>query len=118
MVVLSVLGVAACQQERAHSYLHLSHPAPPRCAHHVVLIRPDEPVLKTYRELASISVTCGALAPEDCDMSLLARGCDLGADAVWVKSSSYVAGARHGRSSESGVALEYTAPTPPAAATN
>lgn len=58
------------------------------CAHSVRLLRarPRE----AFEELASLSATCPYPSPNTCERRLLARACDLAADAVVVEESRVI----------------------------
>jgi hypothetical protein len=56
--------------------------AAPRCRHPVPFVSADATPLHAYRVLSRTSATCAPLAPHDCDDTLQARACALGADAV------------------------------------
>lgn len=116
LIGVVVVG-SACSGERAHGLYHLSSAPPPSCARPVRLVRGEAAIDDSYRELASISATCGDVAPTDCENTLLARACELGADAVWIKNTSYVGPKRHPRLTEEGVAVAFTS-APPAQPSN
>lgn len=59
--------------------------AEPACLHPIELLTLSQASRPAYRELAHLSVTCPKLAPTTCEQSLLARGCELGADAIVVQ---------------------------------
>lgn len=66
--------------------------APPEseCLHSVELLSAAQ-LTRPYLELASLSATCPSLSPRACAQTLLARGCELHADAVVIDASSVLA---------------------------
>ena len=81
-------GFASCSSgPRPPSVYELSRGEPAECRHPVQLFSEGEP-LRRYRELARVSVTCPLLAPRACEEKLLARACDLGANAVLIRRSN------------------------------
>ena len=85
---LLLLGGVACAPSPppAPPY-RLGDNASSECPRSVQLFTPEQ-VARPYRELSEISATCPYVSPTTCDRILLARGCDLGADAVVILKTS------------------------------
>lgn len=58
-----------------------------------------------HRELRTIFVRCRAASA--CEEALVARACELGADAVWLKKKSYLGTKGHAELSEEGLAVAF-----------
>lgn len=78
------------------------------CARRVELITAEMAPPKPFRELRTLDVTCHSAFPRECDGELVARGCDVGADAVWLKRTSYIAVTRHGLMTKEALAVAFT----------
>ena len=98
----------------APSY-RLSGPEQSECPRPVQLLSPAE-VSGPYRELSRLSVTCPYLVPNACERKLLARGCELGADAILLTRSnlerSKELGRNKGQLADEAVAIRFQASTP------
>ena len=80
--LLAALAAPACSStpEPAPGY-RLSGPEQSSCPRSVQLLTLAQ-VPGSYREVSRLSVTCPYLVPNGCERRLLARGCELGADAI------------------------------------
>ena len=86
--LLAVFAAFACSSPPAPAPSYrLSGPEQSSCLHPVRLLTFAQ-VPGSYRELSSLSVTCPYLFPNACERELLARGCELGADAVVLTRSN------------------------------
>jgi len=80
--LLAALAAPACSSapQPAPSY-RLSGPEQSSCPRSVQILTFAQ-VPGSYREVSRLSVTCPYLLPNGCERRLLARGCELGADAI------------------------------------
>ena len=108
-----MVGVLVGACSRDHQFELYGRPVPPRvlnCPRPVRLIEGEDAYQGTYREITRISVACQYRAPLTCDEALLARGCELGADAVWVKQTSSTRVNAPSLMTKEGLAISFPSP--------
>jgi hypothetical protein len=66
----------------AMSFEQVSDSPAPRCRHAVPLVTSTEGSMRSYTIMSRIAVRCAPITPADCDDTLRARACEVGADAV------------------------------------
>ena len=76
------------------------------CAHPVQLLSAPPP--EPFEELASLSVTCPYPSPNTCDRLLLARACNLKADALVVRENRVIGRKTKPQLAEEAVAIRFT----------
>lgn len=88
---LVLLGASACASAaQPEPPYRLGGMAQTACAHPVQLLTLDQ-VGQPYREVSQLSVACPFLSVSTCERRLLARGCELGADAIVITRTSVLA---------------------------
>lgn len=85
-------------------YFASSNVATTACPREVELLRSAAEVRRPFRQLADLSATCYPGAPRVCENRLLARACELEADAL-VLSEATPGGTPPGASSQSRVSI-------------
>jgi hypothetical protein len=85
-------------------YLASANTAAATCAPEVELLRSAAEVRRPFRQLADLSATCYPGAPRVCENRLLARACELRADAL-VLNEATSGGTPPGASSQSRISL-------------
>ena len=63
-----------------------------------------------FKDVATISVVCPYTSPRTCDRLLLARACDLGADAIIAQASGATGRTRNPPLVEEAIAIRFLAP--------
>ena len=112
--LLAALAAPACSStpQPAPSY-RLSGPEQSSCPRSVQLLTLAQ-VPGSYREVSRLSVTCPYLLPNGCERRLLARGCELGADAIVLTRSNLQRsdGKNKGYLADEAVAIRFQAAPP------
>ena len=68
--------------EAVASFEAVAPPNGARCEKPVPLVSADAKPTRPYRVLSRETATCDKVSPKDCDHTLQARACELGADAI------------------------------------
>ena len=94
IVAIFASGCATASRTPPAEPYRLSRPEV-TCPHPVELLTLAQASRPAYRELARLSATCPKLSPTTCEQFLLARGCEVGADAIVVQRELPIARVKH-----------------------
>src|SRR5450432_2277277 len=86
-LLLLLLGSASCISTPPRGGIYRVSGEPRSdCSHSVQLLQAAQ-LLPAHHELARLSATCPYLSPITCELELLSRGCELGADAIVITAT-------------------------------
>ena len=111
---MALFGAGCASTSQSAAPYRLSEPEPVTCLHPVSLLSESQASRPQYREVARLSATCFSMAPTRCEQTLLARACELGADAIIIQRETALdRGARRAKNApqmaEEAIAVRFAA---------
>ncbi len=108
VVMWALFGAGCASTTQPAAPYRLSEPEPVSCLHPVSVLTAAQASRPAYHEVARLSATCPGIAPTQCERTLLARACDLGADAIIVQRELPIARTKYtSRMAEEAIAVRF-----------
>ena len=106
----ALFGAGCASTTQPEGPYRLIQPEPVSCLHPVSVLSAAQASRPAYREVARMSATCPGIAPTQCEQTLLARACELGADAIIIQREQPIARTKYtSRMAEEAIAVRFTA---------